>query len=151
MINISKLLTSKHVEVKVAEITIDRNFVKQFRTNNNLTQVALANVLGVTQETVEKWEQGEDRVSGSNAILLKLLNDNPDLLSQIYSVKVVGGEQKEIGMTRAEQIKAETTKMSNYQLLEFLLLWPDFLKSQGLDSREKIEAWLNTKIKENDV
>lgn len=147
MININKLLTSKHVEVKVAEITIDRNFVKQFRTNNNLTQVALANILGVTQETVEKWEQGEDRVSGSNAILLKLLNDNPDLLSQLYSVKVVSGEQKDGSMTKSEQIKTEIAKMSTYQLGEFLLLWPGFLKSQGIDSREKIEAWLNTEVK----
>lgn len=51
-------------------------------------------------------------------------------------------------MTKAEQIKADIAKMSTYQLGEFLLLWPDFLKNQGLDSREKIEAWLSSEVKE---
>ena len=49
-------------------------------------------------------------------------------------------------MTKAEQIKAEITNMSISQLGEFLLLWPDFMKNQGIDSREKIETWLNEKV-----
>lgn len=51
-------------------------------------------------------------------------------------------------MTKAEQIKAEIAKMSVYQLGEFLLLLPDFLEKQEIDSKEKIEAWLNTNVKE---
>ena len=55
MIDINKLLESKRLEVKITEIKIDKHFVKQFRTNNHLTQIALANVLGVTKKTIEKW------------------------------------------------------------------------------------------------
>ena len=49
-------------------------------------------------------------------------------------------------MTKAEQIKKSITNMSVYQLGEFLLLWPDFMKNQGIDSREKVEAWLNSEV-----
>lgn len=94
MIDINKLLESRRLEVKIAEIRIDKHFVKQFRTNHHLTQVALANILGVTKKTIEKWEQGVNNINGSSAVLLKLLNDNPTLLSQLYSVKVVDGKQE---------------------------------------------------------
>ena len=94
MIDINKLLESKRLEVKITEIKIDKHFVKQFRTNNHLTQVALANILGVTKKTIKKWEQGVNNINGSSAVLLKLLNDNPTLLSQLYSVKVVEGKQE---------------------------------------------------------
>ena len=94
MIDINKLLESKRLEVKITEIKIDKHFVKQFRTNNHLTQIALANVLGVTKKTIEKWEQGVNNINGSSAVLLKLLNDNPTLLSQLYNVKIVEGKQE---------------------------------------------------------
>ena len=88
MINIDKLLESKRVEITFAEIKVDKDFVKMFRKNNNLTQNALANVIGVTKKTIEKWEQGANNVNGSSAVLLKLLNDNPDLIGQLYRVKL---------------------------------------------------------------
>ena len=88
MINIDKLLESKRVEVVFAEINVNGEYVKQFRKNHGLTQIALANIIGVTKKTVEKWEQGVNKVSGSSAVLLKLLNDNPDLLEQLYKVSV---------------------------------------------------------------
>lgn len=94
MINVNKLLESKRIEITFAEIKVDKEFIKQFRTNNHLTQIALANILGVKKKTIEKWEQGVNNVNGSSAVLLKLLNDNPTLLSQLYSVKVVEGKQE---------------------------------------------------------
>ena len=54
-------------------------------------------------------------------------------------------------MKKAEQIKTDIAKMSVYQLGEFLLLWPDFLSKQGIDSKEKIEAWLNSEVKESET
>lgn len=95
MININKLLESKRVEVNVADAKIDKVYVKQFRLTHHLTQVALANILGVTKKTIEKWEQGVNNVNGSSAVLLRLLNDNPALLDQLYSVKVLEGKQEE--------------------------------------------------------
>ena len=87
MINIDKLLESKRVEVSFLDVEVDKQFVKDFRKEHHLTQVALANVLGVTKKTIEKWEQGTNNVNGSSAVLLKLLKNNPELISQLYSVK----------------------------------------------------------------
>lgn len=88
MIDINKLLESKRLEITFADITVDRGFVKSFRKEHGLTQVALANILGVTKKTIEKWEQGKNNIGGSSAVLLKLLNDNPDLIDQLYHVKI---------------------------------------------------------------
>ncbi len=87
MINIDKLLESKRIEVSFAEVNIDKEYVKSFRQNNHLTQLALANILGVKKKTIEKWEQGVNKIGGSSAVLLKLINDNPDLLCQLYNVR----------------------------------------------------------------
>ena len=87
MININELMSSSHMEVKFADARVDNVFVKEFRHTHKLTQVALANILGVTKKTIEKWEQGKNNVNGSSAVLLKLLNDNPVLLKQLYHVR----------------------------------------------------------------
>jgi len=40
--------------------------VKLFRADHRLTQAALANIMGVKKKTIEKWEQGVNKVSGSS-------------------------------------------------------------------------------------
>ena len=97
MINIEKLLESKRVEVSYINTDVDKEFVRNFRKEHHLTQVALANVLGVTKKTIEKWEQGVNNVNGSSAVLLRLLENNPELIHQLYSVKygVEGQRDKE--------------------------------------------------------
>ena len=87
MINIEKLLESKRVEVSYINTDVDKEFVKNFRKEHHLTQVALANILGVTKKTIEKWEQGVNNINGSSAVLLRLLENNPELIRQVYSVK----------------------------------------------------------------
>ena len=105
MIDVIKLLESTRLEITFADVNVDRDFVKAFRKEHGLTQIALANMLGVTKKTIEKWEQGKNNVGGSSAVLLKLLNDNPNLIEQLYRVKVdVQGKQpaeeyKSIGST----------------------------------------------------
>lgn len=105
MIDVSKLLESTRLEITFADVNVDRDFVKAFRKEHGVTQIALANMLGVTKKTIEKWEQGKNNVGGSSAVLLKLLNDNPNLIEQLYRVKVdVQGKQpaeeyKSIGST----------------------------------------------------
>ena len=72
-------------------MAIDKDFVKEFRAKHNLTQSALANILGVKKKTVEKWEQGINKVGGSSAVLLGLLENNPELIVQLYDVQIVRG------------------------------------------------------------
>ena len=94
MINLEKLLESENVEVSCSHVNVDKNFVKNFRKKNNLTQIALANILQVNKKTIEKWEQGVNNIKGCSAVLLDLLDKNPDLLEQLYTVKVNSGSKE---------------------------------------------------------
>lgn len=121
MINIDNLLKSKRVEVVFTEIKVDKEFVKKFRKNNNLTQVALANVIGVKKKTIEKWEQGTNNINGSSAVLLKLLNDNPELIRQLYKAKVgVGGERDE----EYKSISSKVIETSSKSIKSSTVLFP---------------------------
>ena len=94
MIDVQKILKeSKRVEVTLYEPEIDSVFVKQFRKKNHLTQAALANIMGVKKKTIEKWEQGVNRVSGSSAVLLQLFDSNPELLRERYRVETIVPEK----------------------------------------------------------
>ena len=92
MIDINKLLGSKRVEVSFPETAVDGAYVKLFRADHRLTQAALANIMGVKKKTIEKWEQGVNKVSGSSAVLLKLLRDDPELIGRLYKVQAVSGK-----------------------------------------------------------
>lgn len=91
MMDVGNLLKSKRLEVSIADTNVDSVFIKNFRRKNSLTQLALANILGVSKKTIERWERGSSKVNGSAAVLLKLLNDNPELIGQLYSVSVKEG------------------------------------------------------------
>lgn len=125
MINIDKLLESKRVEITFADIKVDREFVKTFRKNNNLTQSALANIVGVTKKTVEKWEQGANNVNGSSAVLLKLLNDNPELIGQIYKVRidVEGKRNDEYRSISSKVIKTSSTYKTHTMSLPLVAMF----------------------------
>ncbi len=125
MINIDKLLESKRVEITFAEIKVDRDFVKTFRKNNNLTQSALANIIGVTKKTIEKWEQGANNVNGSSAVLLKLLNDNPELIGQLYKVRfdVEGKSSDEYLSISSKVIKTSSVNKSHSMALPLVAMF----------------------------
>ncbi|MDE6504882.1 MAG: type II toxin-antitoxin system MqsA family antitoxin [Clostridia bacterium] len=86
MMDLNKLYSAKRVVVDYLDVAVDSDYVKEFRNKYGLTQVALANILGVSKKAIEKWEQGKNRVGGSSAVLLTLLNENNELLSKVYSV-----------------------------------------------------------------
>ena len=89
MINFDVLQKAKKISVTYTREEIDGKFVKQFRKDNELTQVALANLMGVKKKTVEKWEQGINPVSGSSAVLFTLLSKNPELIKTLRKVDVI--------------------------------------------------------------
>ena len=109
MINIDKLMSSKRVEVVYADVNVDKEFVKRFRIKNGLTQAALANVLGVKKKTIEKWEQGVHNVGGSSAVLLKLLNDDPELIKRLYTVKMTDAPLTSENKAKASEKAGEPT------------------------------------------
>lgn len=90
MIDLSKLEGAKSVEVTYFyPDTIDKQFIKDFRKEHDLTQNALAHILGVTKKAVEKWEQGAHNINSSTRNLLWLLDNNENLIEQFYSVKII--------------------------------------------------------------
>lgn len=61
--------------------TITTNeFVKELRTNLNMTQSYFARTLGVSKKTVEKWEQGRNKVTGATSLLLYILSKEPEII-----------------------------------------------------------------------
>ena len=85
--NINKLLHSKHIEITINDKQIDKEFLRQFRKKHNLTQAALANILGVYTAAVQKWEYGINNICGAAARVVILLNNNPNLINQLYTVR----------------------------------------------------------------
>lgn len=59
--------------------------VKKFREKYHLTQRKLAILMNVTKKSVEKWEQGKNKVSGSAAMLFCIFDANPLLMNDIYN------------------------------------------------------------------
>ncbi len=121
--DINRLLDSKRVEITLPDLTIDKNFVKQFRVKNNMTQATLANILGVTKKTIEKWEQGKNNIGGSSVVLLKLLNDNPELINNLYKVNICEGkrEVEEYTQIESKQLRIDS-KSKTATILKFPLV-----------------------------
>lgn len=88
MIDINKILNSDRIEVSFAEINVNAQYVKNFRKRFNLTQIELANIIGDSLKTISDWESGRLEVTGSGSILIYLLNNNPDLISQLYKKEI---------------------------------------------------------------
>lgn len=67
---------------------IDSVRVKKIRNNLGVTQNVFGSILGVTKKTVEKWEQGKNKVSGTAATLIALIEQNPEIVSILYKVSL---------------------------------------------------------------
>ncbi len=65
---------------------ISKDDVKNFRNKYKLTQVALANLFGIRKKTVEKWEQGKNKITGSSIILFRLYEEDPSLMQRVISI-----------------------------------------------------------------
>ena len=54
--------------------------IKRIRNKCNLTQIRLASFLNVTKKTIERWESSKTEVTGPAVVLLKMLDDQPELV-----------------------------------------------------------------------
>jgi len=59
--------------------------IKAIRSEVNVTQRVLANVLSVSPRTVESWESGKTRPSRSASRLLQIIQKQPQILELIMS------------------------------------------------------------------
>ncbi len=107
--NIERLLNSKHVVVEIKDPQVDGQYVKNFRKHYGLTQVALANILGVDKKTIEKWEQGKNKIKGCSALLLALLMEDSELFHKVYNVKIEEGIEDLYKERSVEMLSKEFT------------------------------------------
>ena len=57
--------------------------IKELRQKNNFTQKTFADVLGVTKKSIEKWEAGERKPTGSAKRLFQLIEKDPNVISSM--------------------------------------------------------------------
>jgi len=72
------------VEFLNIEETVTPTFIKNLRSQFNMSQVFFAKVLGVSNKTVEKWEQGKNPVLGTAARLLFSIKKNPEMINDYF-------------------------------------------------------------------
>lgn len=88
MIDFSKIKEMSFTSVDVyTPNRIDGTFIAHFRNKHNLSQQALANIMGMSYKTILRWERRKKPIKGSAAVLLSLLNDDDALLEKVYCVK----------------------------------------------------------------
>ena len=59
--------------------------IKHIRNNLDLTQKEFAAFVGVSKPTVERWESGDDHITGPIVLLLEILRRNPETVNE-YTV-----------------------------------------------------------------
>ncbi len=61
--------------------------IKKIRANVGMSQKVFAGYLGVSPKTVEAWESGKNKPSGTACRLLSMLEADPEIPSQFQFVK----------------------------------------------------------------
>lgn len=67
---------------------IDCKYLRKFRMSLNMTQVLLAEYLGVSKKAIEKWEQGKNKINGTVQRMIFLFEKRPELLSELREIRV---------------------------------------------------------------
>jgi putative transcriptional regulator len=59
--------------------------IKQIRNKMAMSQRLFASIIGVSVKTIEAWEAGKNKPSGSSVRMLQLINTNPAVFEIFYS------------------------------------------------------------------
>ncbi|MCZ8537271.1 type II toxin-antitoxin system MqsA family antitoxin [Paenisporosarcina quisquiliarum] len=81
----------KAARVKKYKITAINDYnedtIKKIRSTLHLSQRAFAEVMGVSTKTIEAWERGINKPSGSSSRLLQIFEENPSALKEYHLVE----------------------------------------------------------------
>lgn len=73
--------------VKVSPLPFYKSLeIKKIRVGLNLSQVAFANIVGVSPKTVEAWESGRNIPKGSSLRMLEMLDKNGQDMVKRYVI-----------------------------------------------------------------
>lgn len=148
MIDFSKIKTMHFTSVEIYEpARVDGAFITRFRSKHNLTQSALANIMGVSHKTILRWERRKKPINGSAAVLLSLLNDNDELVGKTYSpARRAKGVQKKTNK-QEEQTMIILNDLTNHSPLSVLVnarygdYWEDMKADDDSDCVELIKLY----------
>lgn len=89
MKSLSKILKKrgKSSTIVDTEKVTTPEFAKALRNKLNFSQSLFSKILGLSEKTIEKWEQGANPIKGSSSRLLYLLDKNPNLINQLYEIQ----------------------------------------------------------------
>jgi len=73
-----KELDSLGITIPKVQVTGDQ--IQAIRRQMNLSQNVFAKLLNVSSSSIQQWEQGKRRPTGSTKVLLELLEKSPHLL-----------------------------------------------------------------------
>lgn len=74
-------------EVHSVDEIVTPAFAKELRKKLNVSQRLFAKILGISEKTIEKWEQGANPIKGTSSRLLFLLDKYDGLIDEFYEVK----------------------------------------------------------------
>lgn len=74
-------------EFKDVDTEVTPEFARNLRLKLKLSQTMFAKVLGISNKTIEKWEQGGNPIKGTASRVLYLLNKHEYLLDDLYLSK----------------------------------------------------------------
>ena len=84
----------RKLRMEIVEIepvpTYEPNTIKALRERLRLPQGMFGSVVGVSSKTIEAWEAGSRKPSGSAMRVLAELDTNPDYLDKILRIKSAG-------------------------------------------------------------
>ncbi|WP_300957629.1 helix-turn-helix domain-containing protein [Faecalibaculum rodentium] len=86
MKSVKKMPVCKNEFTNTEAITTN-DFAKALRQKLGLSQRMMAKMLGLSEKTIEKWEQGVNPIKGAASRILYLLDRHPELLNELYQFK----------------------------------------------------------------
>ena len=85
------LLTKRNKFLAVADLNeMSAEEIKKLRLRLRLSSGMFASVMGVSEKTVEAWERGTNKPSGSSLRLMNMLSIYPDILVETRTVFETG-------------------------------------------------------------
>ncbi|MBU5668505.1 helix-turn-helix domain-containing protein [Peptoniphilus sp. MSJ-1] len=76
----------KEIEIQDAK-PLEADEIKNLRNSLKLTQKSFANLMNVSNKTVESWERGTNKPSGSSQRLLNIFINNPEIIDTLIFEK----------------------------------------------------------------
>lgn len=78
---------AKHASLTVEPLPdFQASEIREIRVRTGFTQAIFAAILGVSPKTVEAWEAGTNRPSGSAKRMLSLMRSDPELIEKYHLV-----------------------------------------------------------------